>query len=166
MWWYNGAMKVLAIDPGFGRCGVAVLEGSGAKATLLYSSCIETTSKSDFAERVLFVANEILRLIDMYTPDTIAIEEIYFTNNAKTAIHVAEIRGMLIYLAVSRDIPLLEFNPLAIKIAITGYGRASKEQVTKMVEKLVMLPKKKMLDDEYDAIAVGLTALAGVAHKK
>jgi len=163
---YNEHMKVLAIDPGFGRCGVAMIEGAGAQAVLHYSSCIETPSKSVFSERLLFVANELLRLIDTYSPDTIAIEEIYFTNNAKTAIHVAEIRGMLIYLAASHDIPLVEHNPLAIKIAITGYGRATKEQVTKMVEKLVVLPKKKMLDDEYDAIAVGLTALASAGYHK
>lgn len=153
-------MKVLAIDPGFGRCGVAVLEGSGSKAALLYSSCIETAPKSPFHERLLFVANEIIRLINRYSPETIAIEELYFTNNAKTALHVAEVRGMLMYLAASHHIPLVEFNPLAVKIAITGYGRASKEQVIKMTEKLIALPKKKMLDDEYDAIAVGLTALA------
>lgn len=159
-------MTILAIDPGFGRCGVAALEGSSAKATLLHSSCIETTPQSEFSERLLAVANEILQLIDTYTPDTIAIEEIYFTNNAKTAIHVAEIRGMLIYLAASHEIPLVEYNPLAIKIALTGYGRASKEQVTKMVEKLITLPKKKMLDDEYDAIGLGLTALAGAQHAK
>ncbi|OGZ05048.1 MAG: crossover junction endodeoxyribonuclease RuvC [Candidatus Lloydbacteria bacterium RIFCSPLOWO2_01_FULL_50_20] len=159
-------MTVLAIDPGFGRCGVAVLEGSGTKAALLYSSCIETKTNDEFSERLLFVANEIIRLIGEYKPETIALEEIYFTNNARTAIHVAEIRGMLIYLAASHNIPLVEFNPLAIKIAITGYGRASKEQVTKMVGKLVTLPRKKMLDDEYDAIAVGLTALAQSKYKK
>lgn len=159
-------MTILAIDPGFGRCGVAVLKGSGSKATLLYSSCIETEAGDEFSERLLIVANEIVRLIKKYSPDTIAIEEIYFTNNAKTAIHVAEVRGMLMYLAASRNIPVVEFNPLTIKIAITGYGRASKEQVTKMTEKLVALPKKKMLDDEYDAIAVGLTALAQAKHRK
>ncbi len=155
-------MTVLAIDPGFGRCGVAVLEGSGAQASLLYSSCIETGAKEVFSTRLLFVANEIIQLIETYTPEAIAIEELYFTNNAKTALNVAEVRGMLIYLAVSRNIPLIEYNPLSIKIAITGYGRATKEQVTKMVEKLVKLPQKIMLDDEYDAIALGLTALAGV----
>ncbi|MDO8520773.1 MAG: crossover junction endodeoxyribonuclease RuvC [bacterium] len=159
-------MTILAIDPGFGRCGVAVLEGGGSTAALLYSSCIETKPKSVFSERLLFVANEIIRLIETYKPDTIAIEELYFTNNAKTALHVAEVRGMIMYLAASHNIMLVEFNPLAIKIAITGYGRASKEQVTKMVEKLVVLPKKKMLDDEYDAIAVGLTALAQAKHTK
>jgi crossover junction endodeoxyribonuclease RuvC len=157
-------MIVLAIDPGFGRCGVSVLEGSGSKASLQYSACIETDAKAIFADRLLFVANEIVRLIDAYKPEIIALEELYFTNNAKTALHVAEVRGMLMYLAVSRNIPLVEYNPLGIKIAITGYGRATKGEVTKMVEKLVTLPPKKMLDDEYDAIALGLTALASARH--
>jgi len=77
-------MKVLAIDPGFGRCGVSVLEGSGSKAALLYSSCIETEAKSEFSQRMLFVANEVIRLIDKYSPDTIAIEEIYVWAFTKT----------------------------------------------------------------------------------
>lgn len=157
-------MTILAIDPGFGRCGVAVLEGGGSKATLHYSACIETDAKMLFSDRLLFVADEVVRLIETHKPDTIAIEELYFTNNAKTALHVAEVRGMLMYLAVSKNIPLVEYNPLAIKIAITGYGRATKEQVTKMVEKLVTIPTKKMLDDEYDAIALGLTALASAQY--
>ncbi len=159
-------MIILAIDPGYGRCGVAVLEGDGSRAALVFSSCIETDAKENFSARLLFVANEIIQLIEKYQPETIAIEELYFTNNAKTAIHVAEIRGMLIYLATSRNIPLVEYNPLSIKIAITGYGRATKEQVTKMVEKLVKLPQKTMLDDEYDAIALGLTALAGAKYNQ
>jgi crossover junction endodeoxyribonuclease RuvC len=159
-------MKILAIDPGFGRCGVAVLEGSGANAALIYSACIETAAGEEFSDRLLFVANEVIRLIEAYTPETIAIEELYFTNNAKTAIHVAEVRGMLMYLAASRELPLVEYNPLAIKIALTGYGRATKEQVTKMVEKLVKLPQKTMRDDEYDAIALGLTALAGARYNE
>lgn len=157
-------MIILAIDPGFGRCGVAILEGTGSTPSILYSACIETKPNTKFSKRLLFVADEIIRLIEEYAPETISIEEIYFTNNAKTAINVAEVRGMLIYLAASRNITLVEFNPLAIKIAVTGYGRASKEQVIKMVEKIVKLPKKKMLDDEYDAIALGITTLAHARH--
>lgn len=152
-------MKVLAIDPGFGRCGVAILEGAGVNASLLYSSCIETKGKV-FARRLHEVGETISKLIDEHRPDTVALEELYFTNNAKTALRVAEVRGALIYIASQRSIPVAEFNPLRVKIALTGYGRATKEQVTKMVEKLVRLPVKNMLDDEYDAIAIGLTALA------
>ncbi len=157
-------MKILAIDPGFGRCGVAILTGSGSSPTLTYSTCIETAPNTAFTERLLFVASEIATLLDAHTPDTVAIEEIYFTNNAKTAIHVAEIRGMLIYLASSRNIPIVEFNPLAVKVAITGYGRATKEQVTKMVEKLVHIKTPLKYDDEYDAIALGITALASARY--
>ena len=156
-------MKVLAIDPGFGRCGVAIISGSASRAALVYSSCIETDAKENFSERLFVVGEEVLRLMKTHRPETIALEELYFTNNAKTALHVAEVRGMLMYIAASHNIPLVEYNPLAVKIAVTGYGRATKEQVTKMVEKLIVLPKKKMLDDEYDAIALGLTTLA--SHK-
>lgn len=153
-------MRVLAIDPGFGRCGVAVLEGEGSDATLLYSDCIETEPNSDFSLRLLFVGKEITSLIDTYTPDTVAIEELYFNSNQKTVFHVAEVRGMLMYLAVLRGITLVEYNPLKVKIALTGYGRATKNQVTKMVETILKLDRKERKDDEYDAIALGITAIA------
>lgn len=157
-------MKVLAIDPGYGRCGVAVLEGDGSKSTLLYSACVETTPKGTFSERLLEVGNEVIRLVDEFHPDTIALEELFFTNNAKTALHVAEVRGMIMYITASNSLSLVEYNPIAIKIALTGYGRATKEQVTKMVGTIVHITKKSILDDEYDAIAVGLTALASARY--
>lgn len=153
-------MKVLAIDPGFGRCGVAVLEGTGAKATLLYSTCVETSPKLPFGERLLLIADEILTLIKEHEPAIMAIEELYFSNNQKTVFQVAEARGMILYIAYAHHLRVVEYNPLSIKIALTGYGRASKEQVTKMVEKLIIVEKTPKTDDEYDAIAVGLTALA------
>lgn len=153
-------MRVLAIDPGFGRCGVAVLEGEGADAKLLYSHCIETEPNTDFLMRLGEVGSQVISLIEIYSPDTIAIEELYFNSNQKTVFHVAEIRGMLMYIAVSRKIPLVEYNPLKVKIALTGYGRATKEQVTKMVTTILKLEEKARIDDEYDAIALGITAIA------
>ena len=153
-------MRVLAIDPGFGRCGVAVLEGKSSDATLLYSHCIETERNSDFCLRLLDVGSKVLEIIDVYSPDTIAIEELYFNSNQKTVFHVAEVRGMLMYLAVSRGITLVEYNPLKVKVALTGYGRASKDQVTKMVTTILKLDNKKRIDDEFDAIALGITAIA------
>lgn len=157
-------MKVLAIDPGYGRCGIAVLEGDGSKSSLLYSTCIETSSKKTFSERLLEVGDEIVRCVDEFHPNTVALEELFFTNNAKTALHVAEVRGMIMYITASHKCALVEYNPISIKIALTGYGRATKEQVMKMVEHIVELPKKEMYDDEYDAIAVGLTALASARY--
>lgn len=153
-------MKVLAIDPGFGRCGVALLDGSGTKAILSYSTCIETSPKLSFGERLLSIADELIALIHTHKPDILAIEELYFSNNQKTALRVAEARGMILYLAYANHLRVVEYNPVTIKIALTGYGRANKEQVTKMVEKLILVEKTPETDDEYDAIAVGLTALA------
>jgi crossover junction endodeoxyribonuclease RuvC len=107
------------------------------------------------------IAEEILRLIETYRPELVAIEELFFSNNQKTVFHVAEVRGVLMYLAVSRHIPLVQYNPLAIKIALTGHGRATKQEVMKMVNRLSDLSKTPKHDDEYDAIALGITALAG-----
>ena len=127
-------MRVLAIDPGFGRCGVAILDRDNSGGTiLLYSACLETRANSSFIFRLEYIAKEIVKLIDTYQPNLIAIEEIYFNNNQKTVFRVAEIRGMIMYLAVSRSIEIVEYNPLSIKVAVTGQGRASKEQVAKMV---------------------------------
>ena len=153
-------MKVLGIDPGYGRCGLAILEGDGSHPTLAYSTCIETKASSEFSLRLREVGDAIVRTILEHKPELIALEELYFSNNQKTALHVAEARGMILYIAVSHNIPLLEFNPMTVKVAITGYGRANKTDVTKMIERLVHIKTPLQYDDEYDAIAVGITALA------
>ncbi len=96
------AMIVLAIDPGYGRCGVAVLERvSGSKETLLYSDCIETAKNTDFTARLGIVANECLRIAKKHKPDAVAMEKLYFSTNQKTAMRVAEVRGALIQVATS-----------------------------------------------------------------
>lgn len=159
-------MKVLAIDPGYGRCGVAVVLGNASDPSLIFSSCIETDPKSNFMDRLMAISGNVRSLILEHKPDVIAIEELYFTNNAKTALRVAEVRGMLLALSGEMGIPVSEINPLTVKTAITGDGRAKKDAVIRMVEKLVALPKKRMLDDEYDAIAIGLTALAEVRYRQ
>lgn len=153
-------MKVLGIDPGYGRCGIAVVERIGSKESLVFSDCIETSADLPFAQRLKAVADRVIDAIRVYGPEAIAIEEVYFSKNQKTAFHVAEVRGMLLYLAVNANLPVFEYNPLSIKIAITGYGRSNKEQVTAMIERIVRPNKKIRIDDEYDAIAVGITHLA------
>jgi crossover junction endodeoxyribonuclease RuvC len=163
---YNAFMRVLSIDPGYGRCGVAVLDGDASNPKLIYSACIETSPTDPFALRIREVGNVIEKMIRDHTPECIAIEELFFTNNAKTALGVAEVRGVIIYIAAMHDIPIEEFNPSAIKIALTGEGRATKAQVTKMVQRLVRFPDNKVLDDEYDAVAVGITALAESRSRK
>lgn len=151
-------MRVLAIDPGYGRCGVAVLEKrSGEK--LLYSACIETSARKTFPERLLYIAEECAHLIRIHEPEAVALERLYITKNQKTAMQVAEARGAIIAEAARCNVPIFEYTPNEIKVAISGWGRADKKQVVTMLEMLLGVNGKKH-DDEYDAIAVGLTHLA------
>jgi crossover junction endodeoxyribonuclease RuvC len=158
---YDKAMKVLAIDPGYDRLGVAIIERlPRMKEAVLYSGCIETSAKLPHASRLGEVSEAIERLIEQFAPDAFALETLYFSKNQKTALLVAEARGAALAAAARRRIKVYEYSPAAIKIAVTGYGKAEKKQVSAMVEKLVKLPPGKRLDDEYDAIATGLAFFA------
>ncbi len=154
-------MKILAIDPGYDRLGVAVLEKEqGKKEVLMYSDCFQTSSKLTLSERIFLIGTEVARLIKKYKPDLLAIETLFMTTNQKTVMGVSEARGVIIYEASRNNLGIREFTPLQIKIAVASYGRADKEDVRKMVKRLIVLPEKKQIDDEIDAIAVGLTAFA------
>jgi len=161
-------MRVLAIDPGYGRCGVAIVEKENGHSTslrackekLLYSDCIETSAKDLFPERLAAVATECERLLKKYLPDAIALEKLYFSKNQKTAMQVAEVRGALIEVATRHDIPVFEYTPGEVKSAAAGNGHADKQAVVKMLHALLKIEKEIEHDDEYDAIAVGVTHLA------
>ena len=154
-------MKVLGIDPGFARVGVALVEKkNGEKETLVFSRCIETSAHEPLPSRLQLIAEEVSAIIQKYTPDAMAIEKLFFGSNQKTAIRVAEARGVLIQSAASAHVAVHEYTPLQIKIAVTGYGRATKTQVADMVARLIVLKKKKRIDDEVDAIAIALTHCA------
>ncbi|HVU75925.1 MAG TPA: crossover junction endodeoxyribonuclease RuvC [Candidatus Paceibacterota bacterium] len=152
-------MKVLAIDPGYGRCGIAVVERVGMKDALLYSACIETTPELDFNQRLASVAAECERILALHAADCLALEKLFFAKNRTTAMRVAEVRGALLNLAASRNLPVHEYAPSEIKSATTGSGRADKAQIAKMLHLLVKIEKPIRHDDEYDAIAIGLTHL-------
>lgn len=153
-------MRVIAVDPGYDRLGVAILEYQNGKETLLHSTCIETDKKESLADRCQVVGDEFLKLITTYQPSTLAIETLFFNKNVKTAIGVAQARGVLIYLAKQAGCTVYEFGPQEIKIATTGYGKSDKAAVIAMVQRLVAGAPTKALDDEFDAIAVGITCLA------
>ena len=153
-------MKVLAIDPGYGRCGVAVVEKNGGKEILLYSACIETSAKMEFPERLAAVAGECARLIKKHAPDCVAMEKLYFQSNQKTAMRVAEVRGAIIGVASNAGIKVFEYTPGEVKSAAAGFGGADKKAVARMLHALITIEKKIEYDDEYDAIAVAVTHLA------
>ena len=150
--------RILGIDPGFDRIGVAVLEAE----MVLFSNCIETNRKLLHAERLLEIGEGVRKVIKKWKPMTLAIESQFFNQNITNALKVSEARGVIIYEAARAGLQIYEYSPQAIKIAVTGYGKADKTQVENMVEKLVKIPssKSKKLDDELDAIAVCITCLA------
>lgn len=154
-------MKVLGIDPGYGRCGVAVVEKlGGGKEMLLYSACIETSASVEFPERLVQVTGECARLIERFAPEHIALEKLFFQKNQKTAMHVAEVRGALLQLAAERGIPVAEYTPGEVKSAAAGNGAADKKSVIKMLHVLLKIDRTIKHDDEYDAIAIAITHLA------
>jgi crossover junction endodeoxyribonuclease RuvC len=125
------------------------------KTTLIHSECF-TPPKGEVPERLLAVALKVEELIQTYKPSSLAIESLFFNKNQKTAIHVAEARGAITVAAMRNGVSVHEYSPQAVKIAVTGSGNAAKDGVIRMVERLVTLPKQKRLDDEYDAIALGI----------
>jgi len=153
-------MRVLAIDPGYDRLGVAIMEHGGSKEKLIHSDCLQTNKKETVGERLFQLGEKFSALIEEYHPEAVAIEKLFFNKNQKTALSVAEARGMLLYLALKNKCQVIEFSPQEIKVAVTGYGKSDKVAVTDMVKRLVPEAPDKALDDEYDAIAVGITTLA------
>lgn len=156
-------IRVLAFDPGYERLGVAVVEKNSPPRsgdTLLHSECIRTSATLSFPERLAKLGSAAEELIKKWQPDAVALEEVFFEKNAKTAMQVAEVRGVLCYVAQVSGAEVHQYTPLEVKVAVTGYGKSDKRAVALMVGRLVSVPQKKMLDDELDAIAVGLTCLA------
>ena len=153
-------MRVLAVDPGYERLGVAVMEKNQQAEVLLYSGCIETDKKNSIADRLHTLGVAFEKLLVEYQPNCVAIETLFFNKNIKTAVAVAEARGVVIYLAKMHACEVREFGPQEIKVAVTGYGKSDKSAVIDMVKRLGPSTPSKALDDEYDAIAVGITCLA------
>jgi len=155
-------MRILAFDPGFERLGAAVVEKINGKEVLVHSECVRTSAKDAFPVRLQQIGAAAEALIQQFKPDAVALEEIFFGKNEKTGVQIAEVRGMLTYIAMSKGLTVYDYTPLEVKIAITGYGKSDKTAVAAMVPRLVRLPSRQRLDDELDAIAVGLTCLASV----
>lgn len=156
----DSSFRVLGIDPGYERLGIAVVEKQNNKETVVYSECFHTQKNIFFHERLFLLGEKIRGVIEEYEPQALAIETLMFNTNQKTAINVAHARGVVLYEAAKEKLLVYEFTPLQIKIAITGYGRSDKRQMMEMMERLVKIGKKNAKDDEYDAIACALTCLA------
>jgi len=150
-------MRILGIDPGYERLGIAIVEKRDGKEILVYSSCFKTSSSDPFPDRLHAIGREIERVINQYKPEALSIETLFFNTNQKTAMRVAETRGVIIHESSRGGLSIHEYTPLQIKIALTGYGRADKNQISFMLGKLLSLDATKKIDDECDAIAAALT---------
>lgn len=155
----RGDMKILAIDPGYDRLGIAVIEGDASRPSLLWSDCI-LPPRGAPEERLAYISRAVTLAIKDYMPDAIGIETLFFSVNKKTALGVAEARGAVLAVAGMASLPVIECSPQQVKLAVTGHGGADKKAVAHMIPRLLALPEKIRLDDELDAIAVGITALA------
>lgn len=154
-------MRILGIDPGYGRLGIAVIDAEkGKKEILIHSECFETSPKLEHSERLRLIKEKIGKIIETFSPQAAGMEKLLFSTNKKTAMAVAEARGVLLSEIAGRKVPVTEYNPGSIKIAVTGHGKSDKEQVRKMIEIIVGKKFTGALDDECDAVAVALTLAA------
>lgn len=150
---------ILGIDPGFGRVGYGIIKKDAKNEwRMVYFGCIETSGKKSFVERVSEIHEELIRIIKKYKPTRMAVEKLFFFSNVKTAIEVGQARGVILLTGVQSGLPVDEFTPLQVKQAITGYGRAEKDQMQKMVSVVLGIKEKIKSDDAADALAVALCA--------
>lgn len=156
--------RIIGIDPGFDRLGICILDKVGNKEELIHSQCITTSKKETFEIRLAEIGEQLTKILQKYKPQELAIETLFFTTNQKTVITVAEVRGICIYLSHIHDVSIHEYSPPQIKVAVTGYGKATKDDIAHMIPKILgKQMRKDILDDEIDAIAIALTHSA---HRK
>lgn len=149
-------MRILGIDPGTTIIGYGIIDHDGKSCRVVTCGDFRTESNVKNKERVKLIYGFFDKLIKKYRPQKIALESLFFFKNAKTAIAVSEIRGVLLLAAVDHDLEISEFTPLQVKQAVSGYGRAQKEQVQKMVQLILGLKSVSKTDDTADALALAI----------
>lgn len=153
----NMSQRILGIDPGFGRMGWGVVERRGGDWVHVAHGCVETSKEKRFTQRLLDIESAMQQLITTYHPTYGAVEELFFYKNVTTGVQVGHARGVILLTFSHHNIPTYEYTPLHIKQAITGYGKADKQQMQRMVQMQLQLQKKITSDDAADALAVALT---------
>ena len=147
---------ILGIDPGYAIVGYGVIDFKLGKYKLKDQGAIFTKSSDKFIDRLEKIFNNISEILRNYNPDAVAIEKLYFQNNQKTAIEVSEARGVILLACKKYTNSIYEYTPLQVKTAVTGYGRAQKQQVMSMVKRLLSLKDMPYPDDTADALAIAV----------
>lgn len=149
-------MRILGIDPGIAIVGFGLIESDRGGQRMLQYGAITTPKELPLAERLVQIGDDMEQLIAQLRPDAIAVEELFFTNNITTGIAVAHGRGIVLYTAQKSGVPLYEYTPMQVKMAVTGYGKAEKRQVMDMTKRLLNLKAVPKPDDAADALAIAL----------
>ncbi len=149
-------MIILGVDPGTATTGFGIIRKTKKKLKVIDYGCIKTYPDSTPGNRLKIINNELNKLINKYKPKVLAVENVYFFKNLKTAMPVSQAKGVILLTAAKKKIPVYEFTPLQMKMAITGYGKAEKKQVQKMIKVLLNLKEVPKLDDAADALGIAL----------
>jgi len=150
-------IRILGIDPGYGRIGWGVIEGKKDQWAHVAHGCIETDKKSSFVDRLLEIQEDLQQIVKKYKPVHCGIEELFFAKNVTTAVKVGQARGVILLTVHNAGLEIDEVTPLQVKQSLTGYGRAEKRQIQIMVSMMLGLKEKRFQDDAADALAVALT---------
>lgn len=150
-------MRILGLDPGTGRTGYGVIDAIDGRLTAVTYGVISTPADEDTPYRLQTIYQKVSQLITDYQPDTAAVEEVFFGRNITTAISVGQARGVLLLALANAGIPIREYSPPKIKEAVTGYGKADKNQVQMMVRNLLDLEETPHPDDAADGLAIAIT---------
>lgn len=149
-------MRILGIDPGLATVGWAVIESERGNLRPIAYGAITTPAHTDIEARLLMIKNDLETIIDKYSPEEMAVEELFFNTNITTGIAVAEARGVILCTAHAKGVKISEYTPLQVKQAVVGYGKAEKRQVIAMVTSILKLKNPPKPDDTADAVAIAI----------
>ena len=149
-------MIILGIDPGYAIVGFGVLEYKNNHFSVIDYGAITTDAGAPFNRRLEYIYDELTAIIEKYRPDAMAIEKLFYNNNAKTVIDVSQARGVIMLAAQKNGVPAFEYTPLQVKQSVVGYGRAEKKQVQEMIKRILFLEKVPKPDDTADALAMAI----------
>jgi len=159
-------LRVLGIDPGFDRMGFGVVDHTGSKMTYMGHGCIQTSAKDEFTFRLQQLRDGLHQIILEHKPSCVAIEQLFFQTNAKTAIKVGMARGVIVLVAADAGLPIVDVTPAQVKLGLTGWGGADKKQIQQMVQRVLSLEEIPKPDDAADALAMAIVGGSLFKHTK
>ena len=159
-------MIVLGIDPGTARLGYGIVERQGSQLTMLEYGCVETTNDRPLEQRLLLIYEALTDLIETHRPEAMGVERLFFNKNVQTAMAVGQARGVVLLVGAQHGLPVFEYGPHEVKLAVTGYGRAPKDQVQRMVQLVLSMSQMPKPDDAADALAVAVCTAHAIAPQK